>query len=269
VQISGSTVLLTGATGGIGQAIARALHACGGRLILTGRRVEVLDELAGELDGSAGDGIRTLAVDLSDAGEVDRLVRECGQVDILVANAALSANGRLESFTMAEIDRALNVNLRAPIALAHAFEPGMIERGHGHLSFIGSLNSKAATSQTCIYNATKFGLRGFALALRADLRGSGVEVSIVHPGFIREAGMFADSGAQLPRGLGTRSPKDVARAVIDAIERDRAEVDVAPLSLRLGSAFAGLAPELSANVSRRFGAEKIAADLASGNSSKR
>ncbi len=264
MRISGSKILLTGATGGLGHAIARALNARGGELILTGRRAEVLDPLAAEFES-----VRTLAADLSDPEAVDRLVADAGQVDILIANAALPATGRLESFTMTEVDRALNVNLRAPIALAHALLPGMLERGRGHLSFIGSLNSKAATPQTSIYNATKFGLRGFALGLRADLHGSGVEVSSVFPGFIREAGMFADSGTKLPPGVGTRSPEDVAKAVVSAIERNRAEVDVAPLSLRLGSAIAGLAPELSANFSRRMGADKIASDVAAGTAPKR
>ncbi len=264
MQISGSTVLLTGATGGLGHAIARALHARGGDLILTGRRADVLAPLAAELDGA-----RTLAVDLSDPAELDRLAREAGEVDILVANAGLPATGRLESFTMAEIDRALAVNLRAPIALAHALAPGMIERGHGHLSFMSSLNGKVATPQTAVYNATKFGLRGFASALRADLRTNGVEVSAVFPGFIRDAGFFADSGVKLPPGVGTRSPQDVARAVVSAIEHNRGEVDVAPLTLRLGSAFAGLAPEVAATVSRKLGADKIAGEMAAGNASKR
>src|SRR4029077_7452706 len=111
MQISGSTVLLTGATGGIGQAIARALKQRNAELILTGRRIDVLEPLAAEL------GARTLAVDLSEAAEVDRVVREAGEVDILLANAALPGAGRLDSFTMEEIDRALDVNLRAPIAL--------------------------------------------------------------------------------------------------------------------------------------------------------
>jgi short-subunit dehydrogenase len=263
MQISGSTILLTGATGGLGHAIARALHQRGGKLILTGRRTDVLEPLAAEVNG------RALAIDLSDPAEVDRLVAEAGEVDILVANAALPANGTLESFTMEEIDRALAVNLRAPIALAHALVPAMVKRGNGHLSFMSSLNGKAATPQTSIYNATKFGLRGFASALRADLRGNGVEVSAVFPGFIREAGMFADTGVKLPPGVGTRSPQDVARAVISAIERNRAEVDVAPLAVRLGSAFAGIAPELAAAVSRKLGANKIAGDLAVGNAAKR
>jgi len=263
MKISGATALITGATGGIGQAIARALHERGAKLILTGRRTEVLEPLAQEL------GARTLAVDLVDPGEVDRLASEAGTVDILIANAALPATGTLETFTMQEIDRALAVNLRAPIALAHAFAPGMVARGSGHLLFMSSLSGKAATPHSLMYNATKFGLRGFALGLRADLREQGVGVSVVMPGFISDAGMFADSGAELPTGVGTRTPEDVARASVRVIERNRAEAEVAPLTMRLGTAFASLAPDAAATVSRRFGSEKIAADMASGNSDKR
>ncbi|HEY2537358.1 MAG TPA: SDR family NAD(P)-dependent oxidoreductase [Solirubrobacteraceae bacterium] len=264
MQISGSTILLTGATGGLGQAIARALHGRGGELILTGRRLEVLEPLAAELDGS-----RALAIDLSQPAEIDRLLAELGDIDILVANAALPASGTLDSFTMEEIDRALNVNLRAPIALAHALAPKMTARGRGHLLFMSSLSGKSASPGTGIYNATKFGLRGFASATRADLRDSGVGVSAVFPGFIREAGMFADAEVKLPTGVGTSSPQDVARAVISAIERNRAEVDVAPLTLRAGATFAGIAPELASRVARRLGAEGISKDMEHSQRSKR
>jgi uncharacterized protein len=264
MQISGSTILLTGATGGIGQAIARALHARGGTLILTGRRLDVLEPLAAELDGS-----RALAIDLSLPSEIDRLLAESGDIDILVANAALPASGTLDSFTMDEIDRALNVNLRAPIALAHALVPKMTARGRGHLLFMSSLSGKSATPGTGIYNATKFGLRGFASALRADLHGSGVGVSAVFPGFIRDAGMFAEAEVKLPAGVGTSSPEDVARAVVSAIERDRAEVDVAPLTMRAGATFAGVAPELASKVARRLGSESIAKEMEHGQRSKR
>src|SRR6202035_4882680 len=204
VQISGSTVLLTGATGGIGHAIARALGARGASLILTGRRADVLEPLAAELNG------RALAVDLCVPAEVDRLAREACEVDILVANAALPASGTLDSFSLDEIDRALDVNLRAPIVLAHALAPGMVNRGRGHMLFMSSLAGKAATPGAALYNASKYGLRGFATALRADLRTSGVGVSAVFPGFIRDAGMFADARVKLPPGVGTRTPEDAA-----------------------------------------------------------
>ena len=255
--LSGS-VLLTGASGGIGQAIARALAPRGGDLVLSGRRREVLEPLAAEL------GARVVACDLSLREEVERLVEAAGQVDVLIANAGVSASGDLVELAQDEIDRMLEVNLRAPMALARALAPAMVRRGRGHMVFVSSLQGKAATPLSSVYCASKFALRGFALALREDLRGRGVGVSVVLPGFIREAGMFAESAAQLPPGVGTRSPEDVARAVIAAVEHDRAEIDVAPLGLRLGSSVASIAPALGAAVSRRLGSERIAARIVSG-----
>jgi short-subunit dehydrogenase len=145
----------------------------------------------------------------------------------------------------------------------------MVERGRGHMVFVSSLQGKAATPDSSVYCATKFGLRGFALALREDLRRDGVGVSVVLPGFIREAGMFAQSGAALPPGVGTRSPEEVAEAVISAIERGRAEVEVAPFPLRLGTAVASVAPAFSAAVSRRLGSDRIAARIVAGQRANR
>jgi short-subunit dehydrogenase len=253
MQIQGSTVLLTGASGGLGQAIARALHARGALLILTARRTDALERLAGELEGS-----RVLSLDLSSPRELDRLAREAGEVDILIANAGIPAAGRLESFTPAEIDRTLAVNLRAPIMLAHSLLPGMVERGRAHLLFMSSIAGKTTVPGNPLYHATKYGLRGFAAALRADLHASGVGVSCLFPGFIRDAGIFAESGMKLPPGVGTRSPGDVARAAIDAIERNRGEVDVASLAQRGGAVLAGFAPDVAASAVRKLGGADLA-----------
>ncbi len=261
--LSGKTILLTGATGGIGHAIARRLHGAGARLILTGRRTDVLEPLAAEL------GAQSLAVDLADRDAVARLAEECADVDVLVANAALPASGPLGSFDQAAIDRALDVNLRAPIVLAHVLGQRMTERRSGHLVFISSLSGKSGSPGTSMYSATKFGLRGFGQGLREDMRPSGVGVSVVFPGFISDAGMFADTGVDLPRGVGTSTPGAVADAVADAIERNRGELDVAPLPMRLGAKLAGVAPELSARVARRAGSDRIATDMASSQSVKR
>jgi short-subunit dehydrogenase len=263
VNLDGRSVLLTGATGGIGQAIARALAAQGARPILTGRRADVLEPLASETGG------RAIACDLASSEEVDRLLGEVGNVEVLIASAALPATGALSSFTPEEIDRALAVNLRAPIVLARALSAGMAARGHGHLVFISSLSGKAASPRGSLYAATKFGLRGFALGLREDLRDSGVGVSTVFPGFISDAGMFHESGAKLPGYVAMKTPEDVAKAVLRAIDRNRSEVDVAPLPLRLGTALAGLAPELSGRVQRRLGALDIADSMAEGQRDKR
>lgn len=261
--LSGKTVLLTGATGGIGHAIARRLHAAGAQLILTGRRTEVLEPLATEL------GAHSLAVDLADREAVARLAAEHADVDVLVANAALPASGPLLSFDAPQIDRALDVNLRAPVILARALGERMAARGSGHLVFISSLSGKSGTSGTAMYAATKFGLRGFGQALREDMRPLGVGVSVVFPGFISDAGMFADTKVALPRGVGTSTPAAVADAVAGAIERDRGEVDVAPLPMRVATKFAGLAPELSAKAARRAGSGKIATEMALSQSKKR
>jgi short-subunit dehydrogenase len=263
VKLPGSTVLLTGATGGLGHAIARELHGRGARLILTGRRADVLRELGSEL------GAEVLAADLADRAGLERLLAQVGAVDILVANAGLPGSGLLEEFSTAELDRVLDVNLRTPIVLARALAPGMAARGGGHLVFVSSLSARAASARSALYNATKFGLRGFALALRVDLRVQRVGVSLVAPGFIRDAGMFADSGARLPPGVGTRTSRDVARAVAEAIEHNRAEVDVAPLALRAGTLVASVAPTLAASVTRVTGADRLADSFVAGQRDKR
>ncbi len=263
MEISGSTVLLTGATGGIGNAIARTLAGRGAKLILTGRRTEVLEPLAAELNA------RALAVDLAERPAVERLAAEAGEVDILVANAALPASGALDSFTLDQVDRALDVNLRAPIVLAHILAPQMVSRGRGQLVFISSLSGKASTPRTALYNASKFGMRGFAGALRAELRETGVGVSTIFPGFISDAGMFADADVKLPPGVGTRTPEDVAKAVAGAIEKNRGEVEVAPLPLRASTLLASVAPEMAGRLARRLGSEEITRDMAAGQSDKR
>jgi short-subunit dehydrogenase len=263
MNVTGRTILLTGASGGIGHAIARRLAASGAQLVLSGRRTDVLEPLAAELGG------RSVAVDLAERDAVAQLARDCATVDVLVANAALPASGQLFSFSVDEIDRALEVNLRAPIVLARELGEEMASRGSGHLVFVSSLAGKSGQPGSSVYSATKFGLRGFAQGLREDLRPRGVGVSAVFPGFIRGAGMFHDSGTQLPRGVGTSTPEEVADAVLDAIEHDRGEIDVAPVGMRVATKFAGLAPGVSATLSRRMGATKVADQLGSGQSNKR
>ena len=127
---------MTGATGGIGGAIARALHARGAQLVLTGRREERLAALGTSL----GEGrIELVALDLAERDGPARLAEASGAVDVLVANAAVPASGRVEDFTPDAIDRALDVNLRAPMQLTRALLPGMLERGRGHIVLVSSL----------------------------------------------------------------------------------------------------------------------------------
>ncbi len=263
MNLHGARALITGATGGIGHAIARSLAGQGAELVLSGRRVDVLEPLADEL------GARAIAADLADPAAIDRLLDEAGDLDVLVANAALPSSGTIDDFTVEEIDRALDVNLRAPILMARAVSRGMADRGRGHIVLIGSLAGLTASPQASLYHATKFGVRGFGLGLRQDLRPAGIGVSVIEIGFVREAGMFADSGASLPAGVRTVSPADVAAGVVRAVERDLAEVYVAPLEQRLGAALGSVLPQLSAAVQRRVGGEGIASEIVEGQRSKR
>ncbi|MEU8680944.1 SDR family NAD(P)-dependent oxidoreductase [Streptomyces sp. NPDC048611] len=250
MRIAGSTVLLTGAVGGIGQALARELAAQGAKLVLSGRRPDALEALAGEL------GARAVTADLADPDQVEQLAEACPDTDILIANAALPSSGALLDYTPEQIDRALTVNLRAPVMLTRALVPRMTERGRGHIALVGSISGKAATKYSSLYSAAKFGLRGFGLSLRQDLHGTGVGVSVVQPGAVSDAGMFAVTGATPPAGVRMVSPGQVVSGVIRAVERDLCEVNVAPVELKVLSAIAGQFPGFAEKVQRGSGAER-------------
>lgn len=244
MTVAGTRVLITGATGGIGAALATTFAAAGADLVLSGRRKDELNEIATLTKAHA------VVADLALRTDVTRLLEVAGDVDILIANAALPAYGMVQEVTADQVDQSLEVNLRAPIAMTQALVPQMIARGRGSIVFISSLAGLAASKHSALYNATKFGLRGFALAARQDLHGTGVGVSVVLPGFIREAGMFADSGAKTPPGFGTKSPEDVANAVLYAVREDKGEVLVAPPFDKVGARLGGMAPGLGARIQR-------------------
>lgn len=261
MDIAGKTVLLTGATGGLGAAIAEALAARGATLILTSRREKELEELAAALPGN---GHRTLVSDLAEPGAVSELVEAAGPVDILVANAGLHGTGLIENLSEEEIAKTLRVNVEAPILLARALVEPMRQRGQGHFVFVSSLAGKAASPRSSIYNATKFGLRGFALGLMADLKGGPVGASLVSPGFVRDAGMFAASGAKTPPGIGTATPQQVGQAVVSAIEKKRVEVAVAPMLLRIMAHLGLVFPSISLLLQSGKAGRRVAENVATG-----
>ncbi|MFF4104202.1 SDR family NAD(P)-dependent oxidoreductase [Streptomyces sp. NPDC001903] len=245
MKIAGETVLLTGATGGIGRALAARLAGAGADLIVTGRDGDALRALAEPL------GARWVAADLADPYDVEHLAEACAGAGILVANAALPASGDLLEYTPEQIDRALAVNLRSTVVLARLLAPAMAGAGRGHLAFVGSMSGKAATPYSSLYTASKSGLRGFAHALRLDLGPAGVGVSLIQPGFVSEAGMFARTGAPLPRGARAVTPDQVASAVLRAVEHNRGEINIAPLGLRLRCALSVQFPTVAARLQGR------------------
>ena len=177
-------------------------------------------------------------------------------MDIVVANAGVPASGELISFSVEQIDRALDVNLRAAIVLTNRLLLGMLSRGTGHVVLIASMQGKLPAALLSIYCATKFGLRGFGLALHEELRGTGVGVSVINPTFIADAGMWAETGVPTHPLAGRVTPGQVAETVVQAVKDDRVEVDVAPLGARLAAA----APTLVGSFARRLGATAVPAE---------
>jgi short-subunit dehydrogenase len=248
MDIRGSKILLTGASGGLGEAIARDLAGRGAELVLTARSEQVLEDLAEQTGGEVQ------VADLADRNDLERLCGLLGDVDVLVANAGIGGYGAVSETSVDQIDRVLDVNLRAPMVLATEFAHRRIEAGRpGQVVMMGSLSGVVATTNSALYNGTKFGLRGYTLAIRQDLEPHGIGVSLVAPGFIDTAGMFAENDIELPSVVRTRSPQDVAAGVRKAIEANPAEVYVSPPELRLAATLGGVAAGLSGAIQRRFG----------------
>jgi short-subunit dehydrogenase len=263
-QLQGKNVLLTGASRGIGPVIARAFARAGANLGLVARNAVALQELADEL-GKTGVRAVALAADLEDFGHFDKLIEHAnealGPIDVLVNNAALEITASFTDLSPFEISDQLRIDLTAPILLTRAVLPQLLSRKAGHIVNIGSLAGKSGTPYDAVYGAAKAGLIAFSQSLRAELKGTGVSVSSVSPGFVSDAGMFAAkvkaTGAPAPRTIGASTPEAVAAGVLKAIQMDRAEVIVAPGPMRVVAALNQLAPDFVSTMSERLGVTDV------------
>ncbi|MBB4904603.1 SDR family NAD(P)-dependent oxidoreductase [Actinophytocola algeriensis] len=248
MEIRGAA-LVTGATGGLGRAVARRLRGEGCSLTVTGLRGELVEAVAAEVDG------RGVVADLADRDELVRVVDFAGDVDLLVLAAGVDGGGLLTDHSLDEVDRVLDVNLRVPLTLARLVGERMVARGSGHIVFVSSLGGKTVGPASSLHSAAWFGVRGFALALRQDWGPLGVGVSLVNVGAVSDAA--APDGVALPAGFQAKSPDDVAAAVVRAVRHDRAEVDVADPVRRAGVVFGQLAPQAAARLSRFAGSDAV------------
>jgi NADP-dependent 3-hydroxy acid dehydrogenase YdfG len=225
--LAGRTALVTGASRGIGLAVARSLAAAGARLTLLARDRRALDIPAQELGG------RAIVCDVADPTAVERAAGEIaehtgGAPDILVNNAGLFALARVEDTTAAAFDAALEVNLAAPFRLVRAFLPAMRHRGHGDIVSIGSIADHTIFPENGAYSASKHGLRALHDVMRAELRGSGVRVMLVSPGPVDTSlwdAIDPDSREGFTPRARMLSPNAVAAAVVYAVTQPP-EVDV-------------------------------------------
>jgi len=253
MKLDGAGVIVTGASRGIGPCVAEALAARGAKLVLAARSAEGLEEVRARL-AKSGASVTVVPTDVGDRASLEALVAKArealGAIDVLVNNAGIEQTSHYQDESLDQVERVLRVNLLGPMTLTRLVLPDMIAQGRGHVVNVSSLAGLAPTAFGEAYGASKHGLVGFTRSLRASLQaqGSRVSASVVCPGYVREAGMFADAtrtyGVKAPATLGTSSPEDVARACVRAIERDRPEVIVAPRPIRPLLVLATISPRL-------------------------
>lgn len=219
-DLTDKTALITGATGGIGGAIARTLHGAGATVAISGTREGVLAGLAGEL----GERVHVLPCNLADAGAVDALVERAeaamGQLDILVNNAGLTRDNISMRMTDEQWDEVLSVNLTSSFKLMRMAARSMMRRRHGRMISIGSVVGATGNPGQANYAASKAGLVAMTKSFAAELATRGVTANCVAPGMIKTAMTDALNDKQrtaivgrIPIGaLGT--PEDIAAAVL-------------------------------------------------------
>jgi hypothetical protein len=181
------TILITGATSGIGEATARKFAAASHRLIITGRRQERLDVLSAQLAAGFGTEVLSLCFDVRSKSDVDShlgtLPDEWKTIDILVNNAGLAAGlGHIDEGDTDDWDRMIDTNVRGLLYVTRAVSPGMVERGSGHIINISSIAGKDVYENGSVYCATKHAVDALSKAMRIDLLNHGIKVTNIAPG---------------------------------------------------------------------------------------
>jgi short-subunit dehydrogenase len=250
MHIAGSVCLVTGATSGIGHATASALAEAGADVLVSGRDEGALEAIARDIGASA------LPCDLAEPEAGERLAAEAlslrDRVDVLVNCAGVGHFGAAADLDGDAIERLMRVNVTAPIELISALLPGMIARRMGHVVNLGSIIGHVGHRQEALYAASKAAIGIFSESLRAELKGTGVSVSLISPGAV-DTPFFEHRGAPYERRWPAPvEPERIASAVVAALGGDRA-VTFVPAWLSLAVRVRDLAPRLYRVLAGRFG----------------
>lgn len=234
VRFDGKTVLVTGASMGVGAAVARAFAARGANLVLIARGEAGLKALAQELD--LGDRVSVAAMDVTDIDAFEQLLaasqQRFGSVDVLINNAGFHQRGLAESVAAQDLGRMIDVNLKAPIMATRLALPYLRRSSRPAVINVASLAGRTAVPGSATYSATKWGLRIFGLALAEELRGSGIKIANVSPGPI-DTGFIMDDIDQvtdLTFSQPLSSAEQVAEVVVDLVTNGKAEQPMPALS---------------------------------------
>jgi short-subunit dehydrogenase len=232
MNLAGRRVLVTGASRGIGEAIARCCAATGAKVALVARSEERLRSLAGELGGTFA--VADLGSPDSVKGLIGRVEDDSGPIDVLVNNAGVDLAGAFVRMSSADLEQIYQVNLMSPAELCRQALPGMLERGRGHIVNISSLSGTAAFPGLAPYASTKAGLNQLTAGIRADLKGRPVAITLVELGPIPTE-MLSNVDSYLPTQASFQrfyrlqilvdiQRETVANAVVDAIIKNRRHV---------------------------------------------
>ncbi|MGB3201848.1 MAG: SDR family NAD(P)-dependent oxidoreductase [Nodosilinea sp.] len=254
-NLTGKTVVLTGASGGIGSYIARALAAAGATVVGVARNQNALDHLCAEVDALGGRGIG-LAWDLQDLTSLsdlaDAIEQQAGPVDVLINNAAIETFRPFQHYSRTDLQAITLTNLLAPMELCRLLLPGMIERRSGHIVNISSGAGKHGAPFNSVYSATKAALINWSEGLRLELTDDNIGVSVVCPG-VTDAGMFHALEMEAPGDLKVTPPEVVANAVVTAIRQNQREVVIDGLTTKVFSVISQLSPRLSDRILQKVG----------------
>jgi short-subunit dehydrogenase len=249
MKVGDARVLLTGASGGIGRAMAHALFGSGAAVMLVGRSLAALTALAHEVSGPAQalpDRVGCHAADLCDPAAIEELsdAALAWGANVVVHNAGVPSFGRLESLVTADIERVLHTNLLAPMLLTQAMLPHLRRLSQAQVICVGSALGRIGLPGFSVYSASKFGLRGFAEALRRELGDSTVRIQYLGPRSTRTGFNSAEVETyNRATGAATDTPKSVAFALLELLASEAAERYLGfpeKLAVRLN----GLAPSL-------------------------
>jgi len=233
-------VLVTGASSGIGAATAKAMARAGGRVALIARSKELLDRVAAEI-GSAGGDARVYPVDLADAEAVSavakRITEEMGTPDIIVNNAGSGKWLFVDETTPAQAAQMMAVPYFAAFNVTHAFLPAILKRNSGHFVFISSVGSRFVWPGATAYIAARWAMRGFSEALRADLNGTGIGVTLYESGVVTSDYWKNNPGSRervpkMGKLVPEVTPEQAADAIVDSVLRNRRHV-VIPFMMKL------------------------------------
>jgi short-subunit dehydrogenase len=254
-NIAGKTVVLTGASGGIGKFIARALAKEGATVVGVSRSQAGLEQICAEVDALGGKGI-SIPFDISQLEQLPILVEKieaiAGSVDILINNAAIEKFRPFQNYALEDIQSILTLNLHAPMELTCLLLPGMIERNSGQIVNISSGAGKKGAPYNSIYSASKAGLITWSEGIRQELADTNVGVSVICPG-CTNAGMFLALDMPAPSGARIAEPTEVADAVIQAIKQNQKEVILDSFAVKVFYALSQLSPEWGDSMIQKSG----------------